>query len=249
MRILIVEDTVKLAATLKRGLEAEGYAVDVLHDGLAARRRLAAARGEPVDAGHPFDVIVLDVMLPGVDGFTLCRELRDRGVTVPVLMLTARDATIDKVAGLDSGADDYLVKPFAFEELLARLRTLLRRPRQALPPVLAVGDLALDPATRQVRRGGEPVALSAKEYGLLELLMRRAGQVVSRDWILDHAWDDESDAFSNVVDVYVGRLRKKLDRPGDPSLIRAVRGVGYVLAAGAMGSARAAGPDDGGRHG
>ena len=229
MRILIVEDTVKLAATLKRGLEAEGYAVDVLHDGLAARRRLAAARGEAADAEHPYDVIVLDVMLPGVDGITLCRELRERGAAVPVLMLTARDATADKVEGLDSGADDYLVKPFAFEELLARIRTLLRRPRQALPPELTVGDLVLDPAGRQVRRSGEPVALSTKEFGLLEVLMRHAGRVLTRDWILDHVWDEEFDSFSNVVDVYVTRLRKKLDRPGEPSLFRAVRGVGYVL--------------------
>jgi two-component system OmpR family response regulator len=222
MRLLIVEDAVKLAAALKRGLEGEGYAVDVLHDGLAARRRLAAG-------GEPYDLIVLDVMLPGLDGFTLCRGLRDRGVTTPVLMLTARDATSDKVTGLDSGADDYLVKPFAFEELLARLRTLLRRPRQALPPTLAVGDLTLDPATRQVRRGQELLDLSAKEFALLELFMRNAGLVLTRDRILDNVWDEEFDSFSNIVDVYVGRLRRKIGRPGEPSRLQAVRGVGYVL--------------------
>ena len=230
MRILIVEDTVKLALSLKRGLEAEGYAVDVLHDGAAARRRLAARRGGPGDAAEvPYDVLMLDVMLPGVDGFTLCRELRGWGLTVPVLMLTARDSTGDKVTGLDSGADDYLVKPFAFEELLARLRTLLRRPRQALPATLKVGDLSLDPARRQACLRGEPLALSTKEFGLLELFLRNPGRVLSRDYILDHAWDDEFDSFSNIVDVYVGRLRRKIASPARPSRIEAVRGVGYVL--------------------
>ena len=232
MRILIVEDTVKLAQTLKRGLEAEGYAVDVLHDGLAARRRIAARRGDPAEAGElPYDLLVLDVMLPGVDGFTLCRELRDWGLTVPVLMLTARDATADKVTGLDSGADDYLVKPFAFEELLARMRTLLRRPRHALPPVLAVGALRLDPAQRQASLGGEPLELSPKEFGLLELFMRYPGEALSRDRILDHVWDDEFDSFSNIVDVYVGRLRRKVHRPGCGARLEAVRGVGYALRA------------------
>jgi two-component system, OmpR family, response regulator len=230
MRILIVEDTVKLAMTLRHGLEAEGYAVDVLHDGDAARRRLAARRGGPGDASElPYDLLVLDVMLPGVDGFTLCRELRGWGLTVPVLMLTARDSTDDKVTGLDSGADDYLVKPFAFEELLARLRTLLRRPRHALPATLTVGELSLDPARREARLRGEPLALSTKEFGLLELFMRNPGRVLSRDHILDHAWDDEFDSFSNIVDVYVGRLRRKIDPPAGPSRLEAVRGVGYVL--------------------
>jgi two-component system OmpR family response regulator len=231
MRILIVEDTVKLARTLKRGLESEGYSVDVLYDGLAAKRRLAAARGEAADAGHPYDLILLDVMLPGVDGLTLCRELRARGAGVPVLMLTARDSTADKVTGLDSGADDYLVKPFAFAELLARMRTLLRRPRQALPSALRVGELMLEPSSRLVQRGDEPIGLSAKEFALLELFMRNAGKVLTRDHILDHAWDEEFDSFSNVVDVYIARLRKKLDRSGEPSLFQAVRGVGYVLRA------------------
>ena len=166
MRILIVEDSVKLAQSVKKGLEAEGYAVDVLHDGLAARKRLAAARDDA--DGSRYDLLLLDVMLPGVDGFTVCRELRDRGLAVPVLMLTARDATADKVTGLDSGADDYLVKPFAFEELLARIRTLLRRPPQVLPPRLQVGDLALEPLSRLVTRAGREITLTTKELALLE---------------------------------------------------------------------------------
>jgi two-component system OmpR family response regulator len=230
MRVLIVEDTVKLAQTLKRGLEMVGYAVDALYDGIAARRRFAAWRGDP--SLLPYDLLILDVMLPGVDGLTLCRELRAQGVSLPVLLLTARDATADKVAGLDSGADDYLVKPFAFEELLARLRTLLRRPSQALPQTLAVGDLTLDPATREVRLAGERLTLSHKEFSLLELFMRHPGQVLTRDHLLDHAWDAEFDTYSNIVDVYVGRLRRKIDRPGAPSRLVSVRGVGYRLADG-----------------
>ena len=229
MRILIVEDAVKLAQSLKKGLEAEGYAVDVLHDGVAARKRLAAARDDA--EGSRYDLLLLDVMLPGVDGFTLCRELRAWGLAIPVLMLTARDATADKVTGLDGGADDYLVKPFDFDELLARIRTLLRRPPATLPPTLVVGDLRLDPAQRRVTRDGEEVALSAKEFGLLELFMRHPGQVLTRDRILDHAWDEDYDAFSNIVDVYVGRLRRKLDQPGAPSRIETLRGAGYVLRA------------------
>ena len=227
MRILIVEDAVKLAQGLKKGLEAEGYAVDVLHDGVAARKRLAAARDDA--QASRYDLVLLDVMLPGVDGVTLCRELRDRGLAVPVLMLTARDTTADKVTGLDGGADDYLVKPFDFDELLARIRTLLRRPPATLPPTLVVGDLSLDAARRRVARGGEEIVLSAKEFGLLDLFMRHPGQVLTRERILDHAWDEDYDAFSNIVDVYVGRLRRKLDRPGEPSRIETLRGAGYVL--------------------
>jgi DNA-binding response OmpR family regulator len=228
VRVLLVEDTVKLAQALKRGLEGEGYAVDVLFDGEAARRRLAT-RGAAV--GLPYDLLVLDVMLPGVDGYTLCRQLRERGVTVPVLMLTARDATADKVTGLDSGADDYLVKPFAFEELLARIRTLLRRPRQSLPPVLAVGGLELDPTRREARCEGVRLDLSAKEFGLLELFLRHPGEVLTRDRILDHLWDEEYDAFSNIVDVYVRKLRRKIDVAGAPSRIQTLRGAGYRLRA------------------
>ncbi len=222
MRLLIVEDADKLARALKRGLEKEGYAVDTLGDGRLAQARLRNRHDE-------YDLVVLDVMLPGADGFTICRDLRERGVTVPVLMLTARDTTADKVTGLDSGADDYLVKPFAFEELLARVRTLLRRPRQALPVALTVGDLVLDPGARTVRRGSAPVDLTAKEFALLEFLMRHPGEVLSRERILDHVWDDEYDAGSNVIDVHLKNLRRKVDRPGGPSLFKTVRGVGYSL--------------------
>ncbi|MGO8684120.1 MAG: response regulator transcription factor [Thermoleophilia bacterium] len=225
IHILIVEDEVKLARALKRGLEAEGYAVDLLHDGAAAWRRLRSAGDDDLR----YDLLLLDVMLPGVDGLTLCRDARDWGLAIPILMLTARDATDDKVAGLDSGADDYLVKPFAFAELLARIRTLLRRPASALPLTLVVGDLSLDPARRDVRVGGVPVELSAKEFGLLELFMRHPGQVLSRERVLDHVWDEHYDSFSNTVDVYVGRLRRKLDRAGAPTRFKAKRGAGYVL--------------------
>jgi two-component system, OmpR family, response regulator len=224
MRIIVVEDAVKLALALKRGLEGEGYAVDTVHDGLTARKRILARDGQ-------YDLLILDVMLPGLDGLTLCRDLRAKGVTVPVLMLTARDTTGDKVAGLDSGADDYLVKPFAFAELLARMRTLLRRPAQTLSIELRVGDLALDPAARTVRRGDRRIELTTKEFALLELFMRSPGEVLSRDTILDHAWDEDADAFSNIVDVYLRRLRKKIDRVDEPSLFQTVRGVGYGIRA------------------
>jgi DNA-binding response OmpR family regulator len=224
MRVLIVEDAKKLALTLKKGLEAEGYAVDAVFDGLAARRRLVSREDQ-------YDLVILDVMLPGVDGITLCREMRQRGLLTPILMLTARDTTADKVAGLDGGADDYLVKPFAVDELLARMRTLLRRPRQSLPVTLSVGDLVLDPGARRVSRDGREIELTAKEFALLEVLMRNAGRVLSRDWILDHVWDEEFDSFSNVIDVYIRRLRKKLDRQGDDSLFSTVRGVGYGIRA------------------
>jgi two-component system, OmpR family, response regulator len=224
MRLLVVEDAEKLARALKRGLEKEGYAVDTLGDGRLAQTRLRSRHDE-------YDLVLLDVMLPGLDGFALCRDLRDRGLTVPVLMLTARDSTDDKVTGLDAGADDYLVKPFAFEELLARVRTLLRRPRHALPATLVAGDLVLDPVARVVRRSGEQLELTTKEFALLELLMRHRGEVLSRERILDHVWDDEFDASSNVVDVHLKNLRRKIDPPGGPSPLQTVRGVGYRLRA------------------
>jgi DNA-binding response OmpR family regulator len=224
MRILIVEDAKKLALALKRGLEGEGYAVDTIFDGLSARKRLISRADE-------YDLVVLDVMLPGLDGMTLCRELRARGLTTPVLMLTAKDAVADRVSGLDSGADDYLVKPFAFAELLARIRTLLRRPRQTLPAELKVDDLVLDPNSRTVRRADQPITLTTKEFALLELFMRNAGRVLSRDEILAHAWDEEYDSFSNIIDVYMNRLRKKVDLEGQPSLFTTVRGVGYGIRA------------------
>src|SRR5664280_821774 len=209
MRLLVVEDADKLAQVLKRGLEKEGYAVDTLGDGRAAQTRLRSRHDE-------YDLVLLDVMLPGLDGYSICRDLRERGLTVPVLMLTARDTTDDKVTGLDSGADDYLVKPFAFEELLARVRTLLRRPRRSLPAELKVDDLVLDPASRTVRRADQPITLTTKEFALLELFMRNAGRVLTRDEILAHAWDEEYDSFSNIIDVYMNRLRKQVDLEGRP---------------------------------
>ncbi len=220
MRVLIVEDEVKRARALRRGLEQEGYAVDTASDG---------EDGLFQGVENPYDVIVLDVMLPKLDGFEVCRRLREAGRWAPVLMLTARDGVTDRIAGLDVGADDYLVKPFSFGELLARLRALLRRSPVERPPSLAAGDVVLDPATHSVTRAGQRVDLSVREFGLLEYLMRRPGQVVSRTDILEHCWDVNYDGFSNVVDVYVGYLRKKLEQPFGRPLIRTVRGVGYLL--------------------
>jgi two-component system OmpR family response regulator len=220
MRALIVEDEAKMAALLRRGLVEEGYAADVAGSGEDA---LWMARATPYDA------IVLDVMLPGVDGFAVCRKLRESGVWTPVLMLTARDRIQDRVAGLDTGADDYLIKPFSFAELLARLRALTRRDPLERPTVLEVGSLRLDPAARHVWRGDVEIELSAKEFALLETFMRRPGQVLTRLDLLEHAWDYAYENRSNVVDVYVRYLREKVDRPFGASSIETVRGVGYRL--------------------
>jgi two-component system, OmpR family, response regulator len=220
MRVLIVEDDLRMASLVRRGLVGEGLAADVASTGEDALW-LAQA--------HPYDAIVLDVMLPGLDGFETCRRLRGAGVWVPVLMLTARDAVEDRVTGLDSGADDYLVKPFAFAELLARLRALARRGEAERPAVLAVGDLRLDPATREARRGDSPIPLSAKEFALLEVFMRRPGEVLSRLQLLEHAWDFAYENRSNVVDVYIRRLRRKIDEPFATESLETVRGVGYRL--------------------
>jgi two-component system, OmpR family, response regulator len=220
VRVLIVEDDLRMASLVRRGLAGEGLAADVASNGEEAVW-LAQA--------HPFDAIVLDVMLPGLDGFETCRRLRGAGVWVPVLMLTARDAVDDRVTGLDSGADDYLVKPFAFAELLARLRALARRGEAERPAVLAVGDLQLDPATREVRRGDSPIPLSAKEFALLEVFMRRPGEVLSRLQLLEHAWDFAYENRSNVVDVYIRRLRGKIDEPFGTESLETVRGAGYRL--------------------
>jgi two-component system OmpR family response regulator len=220
MRVLIVEDDLRMASLVRRGLVGEGLAADVASTGENALW-LAQA--------HPYDAIVLDVMLPGLDGFETCRRLRGAGVWVPVLMLTARDAVEDRVTGLDSGADDYLVKPFAFAELLARLRALARRGEAERPAVLAVGDLRLDPATREARRGDSPIPLSAKEFALLEVFMRRPGEVLSRLQLLEHAWDFAYENRSNVVDVYIRRLRRKIDEPFATESLETVRGVGYRL--------------------
>ena len=222
MRALLVEDDVKMARSLRRGLEREGYAVEVAEDGEGALRR--ASEDE-------FDVVVLDVMLPGRSGFAVCQELREAGRWVPVLMLTARDAVEDRIRGLDAGADDYLVKPFSFGELLARLRALVRRGPSERPAVLTTGDVTLDPAAHLVSRAGVAVELSSREFALLEFLMRHPGEALSRTRILEHVWDYNYAGFSNVVDVYVGYLRRKLKRPFDRPLIRTVRGVGYALEA------------------
>jgi two-component system, OmpR family, response regulator len=220
VRILIVEDEVKLAALLRRGLTEEAHAADVAGSGEDA---LWMARSTEYDA------IVLDLMLPGVNGIELCRRLRSDGVWSPILMLTARDGLEDRIGGLDAGADDYLTKPFAFAELLARLRALARRGQPERPTVLAVGDLRLDPATRRVWRDEAEVELSPKEFALLETFMRRPGRVLSRFDLLEHAWDYDYENRSNVVDVYVRYLREKIDRPFGRESLETVRGAGYRL--------------------
>ena len=220
MRVLVAEDELKMASLLRRGLTEEGYAVDLAADGLEALVRAGATE---------YDAILLDVMLPRLGGFEVCRRLREQGVWTPVLMLTARDAVEDRIEGLDRGADDYLTKPFSFAELLARLRALQRRAPGERPVVLEVGPLRLDPRTRQVWRGGAEVALSAREFGVLEAFMRRPGQVLSRFDLLEHAWEYDYENRSNVVDVYVRYLREKLDRPFGVVSIETVRGAGYRL--------------------
>jgi two-component system, OmpR family, response regulator len=222
VRVLVVEDETKLGNLLSRGLREEGYSAD-----LAERGEEALWMAKAVE----YDAILLDVMLPGLDGFDVCRRLRADGVWSPVLMLTARDAVDDRVAGLDAGADDYLAKPFSFEELLARLRALTRRAPIERPAVLAAGDLRLDPAAHRAWRGDVELDLSAKEFALLELFMRRPGSVLSRGQLLEGAWDMAFESRSNVVDVYVRYLREKIDRPFGCESIETVRGVGYRLRA------------------
>jgi two-component system OmpR family response regulator len=222
VRILVVEDEPKMARLLRRGLTERGDVVDL------------AATGEgAIDAAvaEDYDAVLLDVMLPDLDGFEVCRRLRRHGVWTPVLMLTARTSVADRVEGLDAGADDYLAKPFSLEELFARLRALVRRGAVVRPPVLSVGDLSLDPATRRVARGDREVSLSARELALLEVFMRRPEQVLTRDQLLDHAWDMAYESRSNVVDVYVRYLREKIDRPFGRQSLETVRGVGYRLTA------------------
>jgi two-component system OmpR family response regulator len=222
VRVLVVEDEAKMADLLRRGLRADGMVADVAANGEDA---LWMARSTP------FDAIVLDVMLPGMDGFEVCRRLRADGVWTPVLMLTARDAIDDRVAGLDNGADDYLTKPFSFAELGARLRALVRRGPVERPAVLTVGGLRLDPASRRVRRDGVDISLSAKEFALLEAFMRRPGEVLDRLRLLEQAWGYEYENRSNVVDVYVRYLRQKIDRPFALESVETVRGAGYRLRA------------------
>jgi two-component system copper resistance phosphate regulon response regulator CusR len=220
MRILLVEDDAVIASSLTKGLREQAYAVDVATDGDAAVYQAAV---------NPYDAIVLDVMLPRQDGFAVCREIRRRGLTTPVLMLTARDDVRDRIAGLDTGADDYLTKPFEFGELLARLRALLRRGHALAPAVLRVGDLELDTHAQRATRAGREVPLTTREYALLEFLARNAGRVVGRAEISDHVWDDNYDPLSNLIESYINRLRRKLDAPGLPPLIHTRRGAGYSL--------------------
>jgi two-component system response regulator MprA len=224
MRILIVEDERKMAEVLKRGLEEENHTVSVAFDGDA---------GLQLAELYEFDVVVLDVMLPGIDGCEVARRLRQQGRRVPILMLTARDATADIVAGLDAGADDYLNKPFAFEELLARLRATARRGHVSAQPALAVADLTVNPETRAVTRAGEHVELTATEFRLLECLMRRAGRVVARDALIEAVWGLAPSVEGNTLDAFVRLLRRKIDEPFEPKLIETVRGVGYRLRTGA----------------
>ncbi len=219
MRLLVVEDDVRLSEVLIRGLREEGYAVDSALDGRAALEQLSL---------NTYDAVVLDIMLPGPNGFEVCRQMRSAKLSTPVLMLTARDAVEDRIAGLDCGADDYLVKPFAFTELLARIRALLRRTPISAAPTLHVADLTIDTASHRVLRGDEEVELTSKEYALLEYLARNVGRVISRSEIAEHVWDENFDPFSNLIEVYVNRLRRKIDRR-EPHLIVTRRNEGYML--------------------
>jgi len=219
----VVEDERKVASFIRQGLHEEGHTVELAGDGAAAL--------ELIEADPAYDLIVLDVMLPRRDGLDVLKTLRARGVTTPVLMLTARDAVADKVAGLDLGADDYLTKPFAFEELLARVRALLRRGTDQRAAVLRLGDLSLDPATREARRGARRIVLTAREYSLLDYFLRNAGRLLTRPMIAEHVWGLDFDAESNIIDVYVGYLRRKVDAAGETRLLHTVRGSGYVMKA------------------
>jgi len=223
MRILVVEDERKVASFIRQGLVEEGYTVEVASDG-------ASALDLVVD-GPPFDLVVLDVMLPRLDGFALLNAARSRSVPTPFLLLTARDNVADKVKGLDLGADDYMTKPFAFDEFLARVRALLRRGSVPREPMLRVADLTLDPATREVGRAGRRIMLTTREYALLEYFMRNRGRVLTRPMLAEHVWGLDFDPESNIIDVYVGYLRRKIDGAGEPRLLQTVRGAGYVLKA------------------
>ncbi len=221
MKILVVEDEPKVASFLKNALQEEGHAVDSAADG---------RNGLQMASSADYDLILLDWLLPGVDGLTICKSVRDDGKRVPIMMLTARDSVDDRIAGLDAGADDYLVKPFALGELLARVRALLRRGQPGAPR-LTVDDLVLDPATRLAKRGSREIFLTAKEYSLLEYLMRNTGHTLSRSLIAEHVWDFTFDSGTNVVDVYINYLRNKVDKPSDRKLIHTVRGLGYRMEA------------------
>jgi DNA-binding response OmpR family regulator len=221
MRVLVVEDERKVASFIRQGLQEEGYAVELASDGEEAL--------DLILQGPPYDLIVLDVMLPRRDGFGVVRAVRERGLETPVLLLTARDSVGDRVSGLDLGADDYLTKPFAFDEFLARVRALLRRGQGQRAPLLRLGTLSLDPATRRVVRANRRIDLTAREYALLECFMRNVGRVLSRSQLAERVWGLDFDPGSNVVDVYVGYLRRKIDGPGDARLLHTLRGAGYVM--------------------
>lgn len=223
MRILIVEDQEKLARSVKKGLEHLGYAVDMIHDGAEAMRRLEFDHRD-------YDLLILDRMLPGMDGMDICRTLREKGSTLPILMLTAKDALDDKVEGLNVGADDYLVKPFDFEELAARVQALLRRPTEKFVAEIEVRGIVLNPVTRIVTRGGREISLTAKEFAILEQFMRHPNEALTREKILGHAWDFAYDGLSNVIDVHIKNLRKKLQQKNE-TLFETVHGVGYRLKA------------------
>lgn len=222
MRILVVEDETQLAEGLRRGLEAEGFAVDVCHDG---------TQGHWMAVEHPYDVIVLDIMLPGMNGYKICASLRAAGNWTPILMLTAKDGEYDEAEGLDTGADDYLTKPFSFVVLVARIRALLRRSVAQRPVVLTAGDLRLDPAARRAWRGDDELAMTTRELAVFEFLLRRSGEVVSKGDILDHVWDYDFEGDPNIVEVYIRRLRNIFDRPYGRHAIETLRGSGYRLAA------------------
>jgi len=229
MRLLLVEDDARIARFVAKGLREESYAVDVTANGNDALYQAEI---------NDYDVVVLDVMIPGLDGFATCRAIRELGKRTPILMLTARDGVEDRITGLDAGADDYLTKPFEFGELLARLRALLRRPRELRSPQIVVGDVTLDTAAQTVKRGNRAIPLTTKEYALLEFLARNAGRVVGRAEIAEHVWDESFDPFSNLIEVYINRLRRKLDEGAAKPMLQTRRGSGYILlATGESGSA------------
>lgn len=221
MRILIIEDEQRLSNTIKKGLVEEGFAVDQAYDG---------EEGQYLAESEDYDLIILDVMLPKVDGITLCRELREKNIKTPVLMLTAKTTVEDKVAGLDSGADDYMTKPFSFVELRSRIQALLRRSKQEASPTLSVADLVLDPLKHKVERGGKTILLTPKEFAVLEFLLRHKDEIVTRTMITEHVWDYNFDSMSNIVDVYVTAIRRKVDKGAKIKLIHTLHGVGYRIA-------------------
>lgn len=222
MKILVVEDEHLIANALKKGLEQEHYTVDLAFDGV---------EGFDLASTSEYDIVLLDLMLPKMDGLEICRQLRNLQIQTPILMLTARSQVEDKIKGLNSGADDYLTKPFAFEELLARIRALIRRPKNAAPEILTVGDLSLNLSTYEVTRLGKPISLSSREYSLLECLMRHANKILNKDQLIQHVWSYESDILPNTVEVYIRNLRQKIDKPFKKELIKTIRGFGYKIEA------------------